>query len=59
MWKQKNREKKNYKIAFNTLGIYITICHTYPLLYHKGHIQMRSNDSNINVEIKSDRVKKN
>ena len=29
---------------------YVTIYHTYPLLYYKGHIQITSNGSNINVE---------
>ena len=32
---------------------YITIYHTYLLLYCKGHIQMISNDSIINVETKN------
>ena len=34
---------------------YITLT---SLLYCKGHIQMTSNDSNINVEIKGGRMKK-
>ena len=50
--------KENDKIAFNTLRIYITIYHTYQLLYCKGHIQMMSNDSTINVERKNNRVNK-
>ena len=33
------------------LEIYATLYHTYNLLYCKGHIQMTSNHSNINVEI--------
>ena len=37
MWKQQWSEQ-NHKIAFNTLKIYITIHHTYNLLYYKGHI---------------------
>ena len=59
MWKQKNnRVNKMTKIAFNTHRIYITIYHTYPLLYCKGHIQIRSSDSTINVETKNNRVNK-
>ena len=50
--------KENDKIIFNTLRIYITICHTYLLLYCKGHIQMVSNDRTINVETKNNRVNK-
>ena len=46
------------KIAFNIFRIYIAICHIYPLLYCKGHIQMRSNDTNINVKTKNNRVNK-
>ena len=38
--------------------LHITIYHTYLLLYCKGHIQITSNDSTINVEINSDRMKK-
>ena len=32
--------------------------HTYMLLYCKGHIQMTSNDSIINVETKNNRMNK-
>ena len=42
--------EQNGKIAFNTLGIYITIYHTYLLLYRKGHNSMISNNSTINVD---------
>ena len=52
MWKQKIIEWTNDKIAFITFRIYITIYHTYFLLYCKGYIQMMSNDSNKNVEKK-------
>ena len=48
----KSENEENDKIAFNTLRIYITIYHIYLLLYCTGHIQMRSNDSTINVETK-------
>ena len=41
--------------AFNTHRIYITIHHTYMLLYCKGHIQMTSNDRTKNVETKNNR----
>ena len=54
----KTIDKQIDKIAFNIFRIYIAICHTYPLLYCKGHIQMTSNASNINVEIKGDIMKK-
>ena len=40
------------------LRIYITIHHTYQLLYCKGHIQLKSNDSIINVVTKNNRVNK-
>ena len=46
------------KIAYNTLRIYITIYHTYILLYCKEHIQITSNDSIINVLTKNSRVNK-
>ena len=52
MWKQKQYSEQNDKIAFNTLD-YITIYHTYWLLYCKRHIQMMSNDSTINVKTKA------
>ena len=59
MWKQKQQSKQNYKISFNTLRIYITVYHTYPLLYCKGHMQIMGNDSTINVETKkNNRVNK-
>ena len=45
--------KINDKIAFNTLRIYITIYDTYLLLYCKWHIQIRINNSIINVETKT------
>ena len=35
------------------IEFYITIYHTYRLLYFKGQIQMMSNDSIINVETKT------
>ena len=50
--------KENDKIAFNTIRICITIYNTYILLYCKRHIQMRSNDSIINVETKHNTVNK-
>ena len=42
----------NDNITFNTLG-YITIYHTYWLLYCKRHIQMISNDSTVKMETKA------
>ena len=45
-------------MIFNTLRIYITIYHTYQVLYCKGHIQMTSNKSIINVETKNNRINK-
>ena len=54
----KTIDEQNDKIAFNILRIYIIICHTYPLLYRKGHIQIRRNASNINVKTKNNRVNK-
>ena len=50
--KKKQPSEQNDKIAFNILRIYITIYHTYQLLYCKGHIQMRNNNRTINVETK-------
>ena len=38
--------------TFNTLRTYITIYHTYWLLYCKRHIQMTSNENTINVGTK-------
>ena len=52
MWKQKKKSEQNDKIAFNILRIYITIYHTYLLLYCKGHNHMRNNNRTINVETK-------
>ena len=46
------------KIVFNTLRIYITIYHTYPLLHCNGHIQMMIHDSITNVKTKNNRVNK-
>ena len=64
------KERKQYckqddKIEFNTFRNFTTIYHTYKLLYYKGHIQITSNHSNVNVEIeetknrKSDNIKFN
>ena len=47
-----DKMKQNDKIAFNILRIYITIYHTYQLLYCKGYNQMRNNNRTINVETK-------
>ena len=52
------KQIQNDKIAFNIHKMYFTINHRYLLLYCKGHIQMMSNDSNINVVIKNNRVNK-
>ena len=52
--KTKNNRVNKMKNCFNTLRIYITIYHTYPLLYCKEHIQMTSNDSIINVKTKKE-----
>ena len=46
----KKHSKQNDNIQFNTLRNYTTLYHTYKLLYCKGHIQMTSNNSNVNVE---------
>ena len=40
---KKNNRVKTINVTFNKLKIYITIYHTYPLLYYKGHIQMIRN----------------
>ena len=53
MWKQKQQSEQNDKIAFITIKIYITIYHTYSLLYCKGHIQIINSDNTINVETKT------
>ena len=58
MQKQKQQSEQNDKIPSNTIRIYITIYHTYRLLYCKEHIQMMSNDSTINVETKNNRINK-
>ena len=55
---KKQQSEQSDKFPFNTIRIYITIYHTYLLIYCKRHIQMRSNDSIINVEIKNNRVSK-
>ena len=34
-------------ITFNTLRIYITLYHTYPLLYYKGPIQMEEENNRV------------
>ena len=47
---KKQQIKQNEKIEFKTLRNYTTIYHTYQLLYFKGHIQLISNHSNVNVE---------
>ena len=52
MWKQKKQSEQNNNIEFNTLRNYTTLYLTYRLLYCKGHIQMTSNHSNVNVETK-------
>ena len=45
-------------VAFNTLRMYITIYHTYRLLYCKEHIQITGNYSTINLKNKNNRVDK-
>ena len=57
MQKQIKQSKQNNNIEFNTLRNYTTLYHTYVLLYCKGHIQITSNHSNINV--KTDKIKVN
>ena len=58
MWKQRiQQSKQNDNIEFNTLRNYTTLYHTYPLLYCKGHIQIKSNHSNVNVK-ENNRVNK-
>ena len=53
MWKKKKQKsKENDNFEFNTLRNYITLYHTYRLLYCKGHIQITSDHSNVNVETK-------
>ena len=43
---------KNVNVKFNALKIYTTLYHAYKVLYCKGHIQMITNHSTIDVEIK-------
>ena len=46
-------------MEFNTFRNYNKLYHTYWLLYCKGHIQITSYDSNVNVETeKNNRVNK-
>ena len=54
----KTIESTKWQIAFDKIRIYITIYHTNQLLYCKGHIQIMSNDSTINVETKNNRMMK-
>ena len=49
---------KNVNVTFNTLRTYITLYHTYPLLNCRGHIQMTSNYSTIDVQKENNRVNK-
>ena len=46
-------EKENNRVKPIKLRICITLYHTYPLLYYKGHIQIKSNHTTINVEKKT------
>ena len=50
MYKQIKWSKQNDNIEFNTLKNCTTLYHTYRLLHCKGHIQITSNQSNVNVE---------
>ena len=52
MWKQEKKHwsKQNDNIEFNTLRYHATLYHTYHLLYCKGHIEIISNHSNVNME---------
>ena len=52
-----NNKVKNVNVTFNKLRIYTTLYLTYRLLYCKGHIQMTSNCSTIEVERENNRVK--
>ena len=54
----KKQSEQNDKITFNTLRIYLTIYHTYTLLYCKEKIQLMSNDITINVVTKNNSVNK-
>ena len=47
--KKKTIEYKNVNITINTLRTYLTLYHTYFLLNCRGHIQMISNYSAIDV----------
>ena len=53
MWKQKQQNEQNDKIAFDTYRINIKIYQTYPLLFCKGQIKRISNDNSINIETKT------
>ena len=55
---KENNRAKNFNITFNTLRTYVTLYHTYWLLNCKGHIQISSNYSTIDVEKGNNRVKK-
>ena len=57
MWKTKQYSKQNHNNTFNILKIHATLYQDYILLYCKGHTQMISNHSNINVETKSNTIK--
>ena len=46
---KENNRVKNVNFTFSTHRIYITLYHTYQLLNCKGHIQMTSNYSIIDV----------
>ena len=48
--KENNGVKMLMSHLINTLRIYTTLYHTYPLLYCKGHIHTKSNYSIIEVE---------
>ena len=56
--KTKQQSKQNSNNTFNISRIHITLYKNYILLYCKGHIQMTSNNSNINVEIKTNTLNK-
>ena len=51
--KVETKARTKWQITFNTSRIYIKLYHTCQLLYCKGHIQMSSNDSIINVVTKN------
>ena len=53
MWKQKKQSEQINNIELNRLRNYTTLYLTYQLLYCKGHIQIASNHSNVNVETKN------